>query len=68
MSRKPSPGVCGVCGRAVVRPTPEQYQRYMDGAARRWSTWVEGHHYDLDGRLIEVRCFQHEPDDGELWG
>lgn len=58
--RKPSPGVCGVCGRAVVRPTPGEFQdrRRLRGAAGDF--WASGHHYDEDDKLVEVRCLQHE--------
>jgi hypothetical protein len=58
--RKPSPGVCGVCGRAVVQPTPEQYERQVPSSATGRRT-VCGHTYDEDGKLDQVRCRDHEP-------
>lgn len=58
--RKPQVGCCGVCGRAVVQPT---YDQVKD--ERRDDFWVSGHHY-VCGILDEVRCFQHEPDDGRM--
>ncbi|HEY1739678.1 MAG TPA: hypothetical protein VGI86_13255 [Acidimicrobiia bacterium] len=58
--RKPSPGICGVCGRAVVRPTPEQLERAPASTATGRKT-VCGHTFEEDGRLAEVRCRDHEP-------
>lgn len=67
MSRKPSPGVCGVCGRARVRPTYEHLLNAERAAyyfGRNWFT-VNGHHY-VEGKLVRVRCVNHDPQ--SWWG
>ena len=68
VSRKPSPGVCGHCGRARVRPTPQELERALDLAALagRGDAWTNGHHY-VEGKLVEVRCIDHEPREGWDW-
>lgn len=63
--RKPSHGVCGVCGRAVVRPTPNALRDVVRGATGDF--WASGHHYDEDDKLVEVRCLQHELRDMLGW-
>jgi hypothetical protein len=67
MSRKPSPGVCGKCGRARVRPTPSQVEAALDraDAAGNPDVWVEGHRF-VECKLTEVRCIDHEP--RKEWG
>lgn len=62
--RKASPGVCGRCGRAVVRPTPAALAQADDLAdlAGRGEYWVAGHHY-TEGRLDRVRCRDCKPPD-----
>jgi hypothetical protein len=61
--RKPSPGVCGICGRARVRPTPEKLEAALDlgDLAGRPDVWVEGHRY-VERKLEAVRCIDHEPE------
>ena len=67
--RKSRPGVCDVCGRAVVQSTPGQLA--LDRAHRHKETgeyWSSGHRYDEDDRLVEVACREHEPrSDWEMW-
>lgn len=62
MSRKPSPGVCKRCGRAVVRATPERLEQALD-ASKSGDVWINGHHY-VDRKLVDVACREHEPRDG----
>lgn len=70
VKRKPSPGVCGKCGRAVVRPEPAELSRRISNAQSTPYTTpttvtVSGHEFDMDGRLLKVRCFNHvDPPDG----
>jgi hypothetical protein len=52
--RKPSRGVCQVCGRPVVA-----YQYEAGGCMRPGPTLVNGHEFDKNGRLINVRCPEH---------
>lgn len=68
MSRKkPRPGVCGTCGRAVVRATPEQVAHCLAGPfADPDDYWVNGHHY-VNGRLHEVKCQAHQLKLIERW-
>lgn len=60
--RKPQAGACGVCGRAVVRPDYTEVEKVLKWLATTDSSSVttRGHEYDLDGRLVSVRCYQHE--------
>lgn len=53
--RKPSRGVCQVCGRPVVAYEFEA----RGGCFRPGPTVVNGHTYDRHGRLTEVRCPIH---------
>src|SRR3546814_19420343 len=53
--RKPSRGVCQVCGRPVVAYEFEA----RGGCFRPGPTLINGHTYDKHGRLIEVRCPEH---------
>jgi len=60
--RKPVPGVCGVCGKAVVQPLKKQ----IDAAFMRTATgreWINGHLYEEDRclhpTLMKVRCLEH---------
>lgn len=48
MSRKPSPGVCGRCGCAVVQVPEAPYEGMANG------------HTYYKGRLIRVRCIAHD--------
>jgi hypothetical protein len=52
--RKPSRGVCQVCGRPVVA-----YQYEAGGCIRPGPMLVNGHEFDKAGRLINVRCPEH---------
>lgn len=60
--RKPVPGVCGVCGRAVVRPEERLVHVEMQKDPD-WEEWVSGHLYEYDDvgrlRLKKVRCLEH---------
>lgn len=50
---KPKPGVCGVCGSAVVQP--DQLTPSCHG-------WNNGHLFR--DKLVKIRCMRHkEPDD-----
>lgn len=49
--RKPKPGQCTVCGRAVVQPSG------MSASELEWG-FVNGHYYS-GGRLEKVRCPMH---------
>lgn len=64
--RKARAGACGVCGRAVVRPTDTQVAESISRACSfKYSTpttvTVQGHEYDLGQRLLKVRCINHAP-------
>ncbi len=45
------PGVCGICGVAVVQPS-----EVREG-------WTHGHLFDRDGALVRVRCMPHKERD-----
>lgn len=53
--RKPSRGVCQVCGRPVVA---YEYEA-RGGCIRPGPTLINGHAFDRHGRLVEVRCPEH---------
>ena len=53
--RKPSRGVCQVCGRPVVAYEEEA----RGGCFRPGPTLINGHTYDKHGKLVEVRCPEH---------
>lgn len=62
--RKPSPGVCGRCGRARVQPTPNQRADAKAYAERMGygEFTTSGHTYNVDtGKLVKVQCIDHEP-------
>lgn len=50
--RKPKPGCCGICGKAQIRSSVEEIKSDE-------RTWVSGHLYDFDGKLMKVRCLEH---------
>jgi hypothetical protein len=54
--------VCGICGRAVVAPTPEEYDRAIDlvPPGRGLDVTVRGHRL-IEGALASVRCRDHAP-------
>lgn len=54
MKIKIKPGVCGLCGRAQVRPGDEEINKLSHG-------WISGHLFKC-GRLEKVRCFHHAED------
>ena len=53
--KKPSRGVCQVCGRPVVA---YEYEA-SGGCFRPGPTLTNGHEYDRNGKLIDVRCPEH---------
>lgn len=60
MKRKPRPGVCGLCGIAVVQPKKKRDGWCLPpdappGDIEIPSTYLWGHHY-FDGELTSVRC------------
>ena len=48
--RKPQAGRCGICGAPQIQPE----KIVPDGR-----TWVSGHLYDFDGKIMKVRCLKH---------
>ena len=65
-SRKPQRGCCGVCGCAVVAPSDGLVVVSIAEliSPRSWSRpgeigWANGHQYDDQGRLVQVRCERH---------
>lgn len=60
--RKPSPGVCGVCGTAQIQPHERAVHAEMQKHPN-WETWVSGHLYEYDNaghlKLRKVRCLAH---------
>jgi hypothetical protein len=63
MKHKCSPGVCGLCGRAVRRPTPNEMEQARRYAQRFDRSTIEanGHTYAIDDeKLMSVRCRDHE--------
>lgn len=61
-SRKPVPGICGICGCAQVRPAPEEIRSALLLAVDA-ECWVNGHLYEDIGypllKLRKVRCLEH---------
>lgn len=63
--RKIKPGMCGICGRAVVEPDSEKIHAAFYGyQARLDRHWIDGHLYEMDDvaggpRLKKVRCLAH---------
>lgn len=57
--KKVKEGVCGLCGRAQVRPGAEEINKNTHG-------WLSGHEYKA-GKLIKVRCFHHAEDVARLY-
>lgn len=53
--KKPSRGVCQICGRPVVA---FEYEA-RGGCFRPGPTLTNGHEYDRNGKLINVRCSEH---------
>ena len=53
--KKPSRGVCQVCGRPVVA---YEYEA-RGGCFRPGPTLTNGHEYDRNGKLADVRCDEH---------
>jgi hypothetical protein len=67
--QKPTPGHCGICGRAVVRPDPTVIDaKFNSKFGRTDINWISGHLYEADDirggyRLVRVRCQNHMPYD-----
>lgn len=53
--KKPSRGVCQVCGKAVPAIERPDYGSCFRPAP----TYVDGHDYDKNGKLVSVRCKEH---------
>jgi len=53
--KKPSRGVCQICGRAVVA---FEYE-HTGGCIRGGPTFTNGHEYNRNGKLANVRCPEH---------
>lgn len=54
-NKKPSRGVCQICGRPVVAVEFE----VTGGCFRPGPIVVSGHDFDRNGRLVNVRCPEH---------